>query len=327
MIRVLHGYDEFSASEAYARIVETIGPPDVRGPNTSLFDGKAIKLGEVIAAASAIPFLADRRLVTVRGLLGRLQAKDTSLGDEWDSLASRLEGIPPTTELVFFDIPETNKHELKRGGRALMAVGPRAEVREFQPPRGPALEGWIRERFAGAGAKVQADAATRLAWLAGGNLRLLDQEVQKLALHAGGRPVTRQDVDLLVPESREESIFAAVDAILERRPGVAMKLMYSLLASGETATNLLNMLARQVRLTLLAREMWERSLPPDEIGKRAGIKAGFPLEKTLRQAERFGIPYLSAVHHRLLDADLAIKTGELDERLAVEILVARLSAA
>ncbi|MSQ34550.1 MAG: DNA polymerase III subunit delta [Dehalococcoidia bacterium] len=325
MIRVLHGYDEFSASEAYARIVETIGPPEVRGPNTSVFDGRAIKLGEVVAAASAGPFLADRRLVTVRGLLGRLQAGDKSLGDEWDKLASRLEGIPPTTELVFFDIPEKKEQELKRGGRALKAVGPLAEIREFQSPRGPALENWIRERFASNRAQAQGDAVARLAWLSGGNLRLLDQEVRKLVTHASGRPVSRQDVDLLVTASREESIFAAVDAILEHRPGVAMKLLYSLLAGGETPANLLNMLARQVRLALLARDMWERSVPRDEIGKRAGIKAGFPLEKTMRQAERFDTGYLSAVHHRLLDADLAIKTGELDERLAVEILVARLS--
>ena len=327
MIRVLHGNDEYSASEAYARIVETIGPPDVRGPNTSVFEGKTIRLGGVVAAARAVPFLADRRLVTVRGLLGRLQANDKSLGDEWDTLESQLEGIPPTTELVFFDIPEKKEQELKRGGRALKAVGARAEVREFQPPRGPALEGWIRERFAAVRAQAQGDAVARLAWLSGGNLRLLDQEVRKLALHADGRPVSRQDVDLLVPESREESIFAAVDAILERRPGVAMKLLYSLLASGESTATVLNMIARQVRLTLLARDMWERSVPTDEIGKRAGIKAGFALEKTLRQAERFSTGYLSSVHHRLLDADLAIKTGELDERLAVEILVARLSAA
>ncbi len=322
MIRVLHGNDEFSASEAYARIVETIGPPDVRGPNTSVFDGKVIKLGEVVAAASAVPFLADRRLVTVRGLLARLDENDKTLSDEWDSLPARVQDLPATTELVFLET-----QALKRGGRGLRVAGTRAETHEFQAPRGPALESWIRERFTANRAQAQGDAIARLAWLSGGNLRLLDQEVRKLALHASGRPVSRQDVDLLVPESREESIFAAVDAILERRPGVAMKLLYSLLAGGETPPNLLSMLARQVRLALLARDMWERSVPPDEIGKRAGIKAGFPLEKTLRQAERFSTDYLSAVHHRLLDADLAIKTGELDERLAIEILVARLSAA
>ncbi len=358
MIHVLHGKDEFSISEALARIRASVGPEEMRDANTTVFEGRGFQIGAVVAAASAVPFLAERRLVIVRGLLSRLEEKEKklsqksalpagegqgeeeapspperseivsrSLGDEWDGLASRLEGIPATTELVFLDVPETKDQELKRGGRGLRAVGPRAVVREFEPPRWQALDAWTRDRFATLGAQAEPDAIARLVWLAGGNLRLLDQEVRKLALHADGRPVRMEDVDLLVPEAREENIFAAVDAILERRPGVAMKLLYSLLSGGATSGHVLNMLSRQVRNVILARELRDRSVLDDEIGKRTGVKKGFALDKTLRQAERFSPAYLASIHRRLLDADLSIKTGELDERLAIEILVARLSAA
>jgi DNA polymerase-3 subunit delta len=367
LIHVLHGEDEFSITEALARIRASVGPEEVRDANTTVFEGRGFQIGAVVAAASAVPFLAERRLVIVRGLLSRLQEGDKkpsfppaadplpagrgtrdsgsqgegeapsppksseivsrSPGDEWDALASRLEGIPATTELVFFDVPENDRQKLKRGGRGLRVAGPRAVVKEFEPPQRQALDAWTRDRFAALGAQAGPDAVARLTWLAGGNLRLLDQEVRKLALHADGRPVRREDMDLLVPEAREESIFAAVDAILERRPGVAMKLLYNLLSGGATSGYVLNMLSRQVRNVILAQDLRDRSVPPDEIGKRTGVKKGFALDKTLRQAERFSPAYLASVHRRLLDADLSIKTGELDERLAIEILVARLSAA
>ena len=338
MIRVFHGQDEFSIEEAVARVRESVGPPEVRDPNTTVFEG-SFQMGALVAAASAMPFLADRRLVLVRGLLIRLDNNDKTLGDEWDSLPKRFEDIPATSEVLFVEVEvesqsprpggrglRSESKKLKLGGRGLRAAGPRAEVREFQPPRGAALDAWVRDRFAVAGAQANGDAIARLAWLAGGNLRLLDQEVRKLALYAAGRPVTHQDVGLMVADAREESIFAAVDAILERKPGVAMRLLYSLLGGGATAAEIINMLARQVRLVLLARELHSASVPIEEMGRRIGVTNRFALEKTLRQAERFSPVYLASVHRRLLSADLAIKTGELDERLAVELLVARLAA-
>jgi hypothetical protein len=40
----------------------------------------------------------------------------------------------------------------------------------------------------------------------------------------------------------------------------------------------------------------------------------------------FGTELLADIHRRILAADLAIKQGEMNERLAVEILVGELSA-
>ena len=71
----------------------------------------------------------------------------------------------------------------------------------------------------------------------------------------------------------------------------------------------------------------QAGLPQEEIGRRVGVNNRYALEKALRQASRFSPQYLALVHRRLMEADMAVKTGELDERLALEILVGRLSAA
>ena len=47
----------------------------------------------------------------------------------------------------------------------------------------------------------------------------------------------------------------------------------------------------------------------------------------MRQSANFGTDHLANIMRRLLAADLAIKQGYMDERLAVEILVGELSAA
>ncbi|MCH7984097.1 MAG: DNA polymerase III subunit delta [Chloroflexi bacterium] len=322
MIRVLHGEDEYSRSEALARIRATAGPPEVRDPNTTVFEGRAIKLDDVIGAALIHPFMADRRVVIVHGVLTRMQKKDKSLGDEWRNLAESLSGLPATTELVFVE-----DVRLRENGLALKSVGPGASVQEFRRKQGGELEMWVRDRFASHGGSAARDAVARIGWLAGSDMRLLDQEIKKLSLYAGDREVTRADVDLMVPEARETSIFAAVDAVLERRPAVAMKLLYSLLSGGSSVQYILSMLARQVRLLILTIELRQQGVPQEELGKRIGLTNRFALDKTMRQSALFSTGRLANIHRRLLAADLAIKQGEMDERLAVEILIGELSAA
>ena len=322
MIRVLHGEDEYSRSEALARIRASAGPPEVSEPNTTVFEGRAIKLGDVIGASLMHPFMADRRVVIVYGVLTRMQKKDKSLGDDWRNLSESLNSLPATTELVFIE-----EGSLRENGLALKSVGPSANIQQFRRKQRGELETWIRDRFAHHGGSATRDAVARIGWLAGSNTRLLDQEIKKLALFAGEHEVTGDDVDLMVPEAREASIFAAVDAVLERRPAVAMKLLYSLLAEGSSVQQILTMIARQVRLLILAIELREQGVPQEELGKRIGLTNRFALEKTLRQSNSFGTGHLADIHRRLLTADLAIKQGEMDQRLAVEILVGELSAA
>ncbi len=322
MIRVLHGEDEYARSEALDRIRATAGPPEVREPNTTVFEGRAIKLNDVIGAALIHPFMADRRVVIVHGVLTRMQKKDKSLGDAWRKLSEALSGLPATTDLVFVE-----NVALRDNGLALKSVGPSASIQEFRRKQRGELEMWIRDRFAKHGGSAGRDAIARIGWLAGSDTRLLDQEIKKLSLFAGDREVTKADVDLMIPEARETSIFAAVDAVLERRPAVAMKLLYSLLAGGSSVQYILTMLARQVRLLILTIELRQQGVPQEELGKRIGLTNRFALDKTVRQSASFDGGHLANIHRRLLAADLAIKQGEMDERLAVEILVGELSAA
>jgi DNA polymerase-3 subunit delta len=301
-----------------------VGPEELRDSNTTVLEGTSFKPFDIIAAASTLPFIADHRLVLVYGLLGSLDGRDNKRGSEWDKLSEMLTDLPGTSEVLFVE-----SKTLRANARGIKAAGPGAEIREFSAPRGPALEAWARDRFTRYEATATRDAIARIVWLAGGDLRLLDNEISKLALYvtarAGEPEVTQVDVDEMVGEAREASIFAAVDAVLERRPGVAMRLMYSLLEGGTSVSSIITMLARQVRLVLLAGTLRAGSVPQAEIGSRIGVTNRYALEKTLGQASRFGKDYLAQAHRKLLNADLDIKTGKLDERMALEILIGRLS--
>lgn len=338
MIRILHGDNDFGIDESVREMRASLGE-DAAESNTIEFEGRNFKPGEVEAAARTVPFLADRRLVLVRGLLRRLDTTNATREREgaaaaqmstsgWDKFGEMLAGLPDTTELVFIDtFPTGPNGKLKDNGGAIRALksSDKLNISVFSTPRGRAVGDWIRARVLSEGVQASPSAIARLTDLVGPNLRLLDQEIRKLSLYVGDRVIQPDDVEIMVAPVREANIFAAVDAILERRPGMAMRALYQLLDDGASVQYILTMLTRQTRMLILARHLRERGVDEGEIGNRIGLRVAFALRKTLEQAVRFSHEYLAEAHRSLGEADLSYKSGQVRDRVALEMVVARLS--
>ena len=104
VIKILHGDDEFSIFEAVRKTKIAVGPEEARDPNTTVLESAAFKPFDIIAAASSMPFLADRRLVLVYGLLGRLDARGANTGTDWDTVPGALADLPGTSDVVFVEV-------------------------------------------------------------------------------------------------------------------------------------------------------------------------------------------------------------------------------
>jgi DNA polymerase-3 subunit delta len=148
-------------------------------------------------------------------------------------------------------------------------------------------------------------------------------EIEKLVLYAGNRPIEAEDVKKLVGLSRESSVFTLVDAIIEGKLNLANQSAVELLETGAAPSYVLAMLARQLRLLVRARDLKNAGQSENSIQGALGL-ADYPFRKTIEQASRFTMPRLKIFYHRLLDADLAIKTGKYDDELALTILVSDL---
>ena len=237
-IYVFHGDDDFTIAEALAELKQDLGPAELRDANLATLSAGATSYEEVIAAGSTVPFMTPARMVVVEGLLAtfegggprragrsRAGAAKESAGP-WAQLPDAAAGLPPTTILVFRDGP------LRDGNPLLQLLKPVATVRRFSPLQREDLRLWVGERMARKGGAMSDKGARLLMELVGGNLWALDAELEKLQLYAGERPVSEDDVGLLVSRAREANIFAAVDAMVEGRQAAALRELQRLLADG-----------------------------------------------------------------------------------------------
>ena len=325
---VLHGEDEFTRSETLAGFKRRLGGSETADLNTIVFDGKKLTLGELHHACDAIPFLADRRLVIVEGLLSRLTARrGQRLSDSkqqlLDALVDYLPHLPPTTRLVLVeDRVLPSSHPVVRLGKQ----EERGYVKRFEQPDDRALPRWIRRRAQKHGGSFEPRAAHHLASVVGANLRLLDQEIEKLVTFSGGeRSVTTDDVETLVPYSQDAVIFDMVDALGHRDGRTASKTLHRLIEEGEHPLGLFGMIIRQFRLLLQVKTLKGEGASPREVAKVLGIHP-FPAGKLHNQATHFTSAQLEKVYRHLSEVDVDIKTGKIDAEVALDLLVAGLAA-
>ena len=311
MLYLLHGPDEFSRSEALAQMRAAL-PPDVAEMNSVRLDGRRLKLETLALACEALPFLAERRLVIVADAL-----KHSRAGKEREELRAYLEQVPAWCDLVFVESEEVDRRSilftyLKKAG----------EVREFPLPEGPALLRWLAERARAQQARLAPDAAARLVELVGNDTRALATEIEKLATYAGrGGTIDQAAVQLLVEDQQEQNLFAFIDALSARRPGPALQGARALLEDGQAATYVLFMLARQIRILLGVQALVARRLRPDAIAAELNLKP-FVARKAIDQVRGFGPGELEHLHDRLLELDVATKTGRIQAEVALELFVA-----
>ena len=108
MIVVLEGQDEFRISERISEFKLTVTPPEMREINTAVIDGNLLTIGELFAAVSTVPFMADKRLVIVEGLLNKLgspgkKGSSENSSTEWTDFPQLFAGMPETATLLFVE--------------------------------------------------------------------------------------------------------------------------------------------------------------------------------------------------------------------------------
>lgn len=347
MIVVLLGKNEAAIRRRLrAMRAEVDGGTGMLESNLAVFDASATP-ADVIAAAATVPFLAPRRLVVVEGLLdrfdvGRGEARPGRALEAWSELLDWLEAAcPPTTTVVFVGSGEGRRNPMLERLRAL----PGAVVEEYAEPKGESLLRFVREaaaergiRFAtalhdralpaegGRGGAREGDPALLLALLTQGDTLTILSELDKLALFAMGREVTGKDVARLCGGERATSVWEFVDAVMDGDLAAAGRALRALERAGESDQGILALLANGYRTLVTVLDLLEAGVDEESIGK--AINRPYPRlrQAAIRRARSLGREGVLAAYEAIVATDRAIKAGDADPDVALDLLVIRLCA-
>ncbi len=329
MLYILSGQDDYSLSESLEEIKRGIGAQALLAANTTTLDGQQMTLDQLRTVCETLPFLAERRLVIVKGLLERFEPRGkssrrkkithvTNHQNEYKSLATYISKLPDSTILVLVSDKIASKNPL------FSELSAKAKVKSFPLLRGTRLHQWIQRYATKEGSTISPQAIDLLAKLVGGNLWIMANEINKLTQFTSGRRIEEGDIKMVVSYAQQASVFTMVDAILEFKVGLAEQSLHQLLQRGASSAYLLVMLSRQVRMIVRVKELRNQRKPEIEIRNKLGLTLEFVWQKTIEQAERYPLERIKEVYPKLLEADLSIKTGKYEGELALNILITEL---
>jgi DNA polymerase-3 subunit delta len=289
-VYVLHSEHPILIERAVTAIRDAAVPPASRGFNYDVIEGKP-KGNQIVSLAQTLPMMAKHRMVFVRDI-GLLPA------DEAEPVIAYLGKPNPSTVLVAV----TNK--LDKRLKLFAQLSKKGFLHVLEAPR--QVAGWVREEAKLKGVRIDAAAISRLIDTVGNDLSRLSLSLEQLGLFAGERPVTSDDVDELIADTRERNVFELTDAIGAVDRARALAAVASLCDQRESAVGVVVMLARHIRQLSMLHACRAHGVPRPEWASRIGVPP-FVVDKLVAQARAYTPTALATATQRLANADRALK--------------------
>ena len=326
-VYLLYGEETYLRDNILAQFKKKLMPDEVGDFNMDIVDGQETTPEAVVTMANTLPFMSEKRLVIVNYAPWFEAKKKPAKEDGGDKdkvnlpeqvLLDYLENPLDSTCLVFTANSADKRKKLYK------TVEKKGQIIQFTPLKGKELNDWITGKAHRLAKKIAPAAMAGLVTAVGSNLRLLENELGKLALYVDGRnEITAADIEVMVSKTVESSIFDMVDAVGERRANRALQIIREIIFYGEPPIKILHMIVRQFRIITVSKEMTKQGYSEKQVAGKIHVHP-FVAQKCVRQGSNFTEEELHQALFKLLDVDEAMKTGKQEPVLALERLIVEL---
>ena len=275
--------------------------------NYDQFQGEGVDPTQVMMIAKTFPVFSPRRLVI-------LQNADL-IKDEREVFLDYLDAPCESTVMLFV----AAKPDLRK--KLFAALKKKGTVIHCAPLSEQALPAWIAQEGRRRGVDLSEEATWCLKEHLGNDLFLIQQEIEKLALHlTDEKKVTLDMVQQLMAGGRSHSVFELIRALGERNLKGSLALLSSLLAEGEHPLFILTMLTRQWRLMAVAREALDAGKSEAAAGKKVPMPPNL-LPHFFKQLRNWKGSDIRRAFDLSLAADSHLKGGRQSGALVLEMLM------
>lgn len=313
MILFLYGADNYRLNRKIKQLKEKFISASLGDTNLAILDGTTISYSELARQVLALPFLSKSRLVIVNQLFGAKK-------DVIDKIVDFLPKVPQATVLVI-----AQEGNPDRRTKLFKTLNKPKISQEFKPLEGEYLRRWIRKEFELRSSNYEVGTIEKLIEYVGSDLWRMANEIEKLTTY--NKQLTTRDIDLLVQPQIQSNIFDLMDFVAQKNARGALKELNRLIGEGKAEPYILSMIVMEYRNLLIIKDLTDRAggnANSYALAKQAGLHP-FVVQKTLALTRNYALGDLKKVYRTLLDFDTKIKTGRMESRVALELLIFKLT--
>ncbi len=294
---LFYGTDMTRVGSARKRIIsraksEGSGPEVVEGDGCT----PSLLADQILAA----PLSIGRRYIVADGV-------ETFKAGELKPLEKAVSAIPEDTTLVMLGRGKAVARLVK-----LVEAGG-GEVRKFDAPKPWEMPDWVIRSAKEIGMDLDRAGAEELVACVGtskewSSQERLVRELEKIETAIGGGTVDREQVRELASGQTQFNAYEIGGALLSRERERALRLCDESLGSGEDTFKLVNLIARQLRNVLAARNLLESGHAAKEVQVKLRLSP-YAVKHVMKQAKGADVSWLKQTVSSLAELEYSVKGG------------------
>lgn len=348
---VLEGEEEYLKSKLLKALETLLVEPATKTLDLVVFDlggkpsGEALK--KIINELRTPPFMSKKRLIVIRksGLFStvrKIGSRNSGVSGDEESEEQENDGQPAADspvsrssdkDLTVHDLIDNTcetaclvfiEDKVDKRQKALVEkIQNNGILANISKPDSGTLRTWVRKEFERDRISLTPEVIDAFIDRNDGSLLQMNNEISKLVLYAQSVPTSRlgfKDLEAIGIADLKGNIFELVDALSAKKAGEAYRILDILVSQKQPVQLIFFMLARHIRQLIIAKDLG--SIP--QIQQRMKVMP-FVANKLFYQSRNVAFDNLEYIYKSCHDADLSVKTSQITDKIALDVLIAESS--
>lgn len=326
-LNLIYGEETYLVDKAIQKIAEKV-VTDMPELNYTILRGENLNVEELSGACDTFPILSEQKLVVVKDFYllkgsGKSEeeikpAKEKNADDFKDIMESQND----TTILVFIVFGEVDKRK-----KLYNLIKKHGDIYHIGRVDRDDLNKWVKGLFGQSGKTIGQREISFFIESSGyfdrntkKTLYDLENEIKKLSSFLGEKKEVKiEDINALTAKNLENDIFKLINACSVRDSGETLRIYSDLLLANEMSFGILGMVSKQIKNILLTKELLSKHRDSKEIAGELKIHE-FTVKQCIKYGSQLDNDMLKKAFDKCLNTELSIKSGKINDRLALELL-------
>ena len=304
-IYVLSGDDEFLKNSYKKRLKSAIVGDDQM--NFAYFEGKGIDIDAIIDFSNTLPFFSEYRCI----LIEDSQWFKSGNKKFFDHISDK----PDSTKIIFVE------KDLDKRSKLYKKVKDIGYIAELNHPTDEELKNWAGNIINRAGKKITVSNMDFFIARVGNDMERIKSELDKLLSFTLDKDIIEEeDIRAITSISLTNRIFELVKMITNNKIKEALDIYEDLVALKEPPLKIMILITRQFNQLLQIKELTVAGFGEKDVISNMKLNP-YVAKNLIRQSRGFDIALLLSYVKNAIDLEEAIKQGNINDKLALELLM------
>ena len=310
----IYGTEDYLKKKGVEAILNSTVPPEYRELDYVVMYGDDVKAAEVVENLETNSFLSDKRLILLKKF-------DSLRSGEQQKLIQALE--KGNSDNVLILLAESFDSRLKVS-KTLLKIGPVVQCKS--PYKHEEMLPWLYQEVKDEKKKISEKAATLFVNRVDLDYMTASQELEKLLIYCMGvDTIDTEHIQICTGNSIAYTIFDLINEVGAKEVRKSLIILENMLENDESILMIIAMLSRFFLQIWRINSLRKRRVPDGEIMSKHLNDVFYSFRSNhLRYASKYPIQVIPEIFSIMLEADVEIKSTDLEHKVIIERMIFRI---